>query len=52
MTSFIQGSSRILELSSGEDAEHNRESLLAMLEHARRTIDTWSSGAPVSGYVH
>jgi hypothetical protein len=40
MTSFIQGASRILELSSLEDAEHNRESLLAMLEHARRMIDS------------
>ena len=52
MTSFVQGASRILELSTIEDAEHNRESLLAMLEHARRAIDTWSVGAPTSGYVH
>jgi hypothetical protein len=52
MTSFIQGASRILELSSGEDAEHNRESLLAMLEQARTTIDTWSLTVPESGLVH
>ena len=52
MTSFIQGASRILELSTIEDAEHNRESLLAMLEQARRAIDTWSVGPPASGYVH
>ena len=52
MTSFVQGASRILELSTIEDAEHNRESLLAMLEHARRAIDTWSVSAPTSGYVH
>ncbi len=52
LTSFVQGASRILELSSGADAEHNRQSLLAMLEHARRTIDTCSAAAPPSGLIH
>jgi hypothetical protein len=52
MTSFVHGASRILELSSGDDAEHNRESLLAMLEQARRTIDAWSVVAPTSDYIH
>jgi hypothetical protein len=52
MTSFIQGAGRILELSAGEDAEHNRQSLLAMLDHARLAIDTWSVSAPGSGLVH
>jgi hypothetical protein len=52
MTSFIQGASRILELSAGEEAEHNRESLLAMLEQARFTIDTWSLHVPPSSLVH
>lgn len=52
LTSFVQGASRILELSTMEDIEHNRKSLLAMIEHARRTIDMWSVGAPPSGYVH
>jgi hypothetical protein len=52
LTSFAQGASRILDLSTAEDVEHNRRSLLEMLEHARRTIDMWSVGAPRSGYVH
>ena len=53
LTSFVQGASRILEFSSGEDAEHNRESLLAMIEHARRTIDTCSVGPhQSSGLIH
>jgi hypothetical protein len=51
MTSFLQGASRILERSSLEEAEHNRASLLAMLERARRTIDSWSPADPPSGYV-
>jgi len=52
LTSFAQGASRILELSAAEDVEHNRKSLLVMLEHARRTIDMWSAGAPSSSLVH
>jgi hypothetical protein len=52
IASFVQGASRILELSAFEETEHNRESLLAMLDHARRAIDTWSIGAPPSGVVH
>jgi len=52
LTSFVQGASRILELSTADDAEHNRESLLAMLDHARRTIDTWSLDVHASGLVH
>jgi hypothetical protein len=52
LTSFVQGGSRVLDLSSPEDIEHNRASLLAMLERARRTIDMWSVGIQPSGYVH
>jgi hypothetical protein len=52
LTSFVQSASRILDLSAHEEAEQNRESLLAMLEHARRAIDTWSLGVPVSGHIH
>jgi hypothetical protein len=51
MTSFLQGASRILELSSLDEAEHNRASLLALLEQARQRIDDWSLGAPPSRYV-
>jgi hypothetical protein len=52
LTSFVQGSSRILEFSPAENVEHNRKSLLAMLEQARRTIDMWTVGGPPSDYVH
>jgi hypothetical protein len=51
LTSFIQSASRILDRSSFEDAEQNRESLLAMLDHARRAIDTWSTAGQPSGLV-
>lgn len=52
LTSFVQSASRILDLSAHEDAEYNRASLLAMLEHARRAIDSWSLGIRPSGHVH
>jgi hypothetical protein len=52
MTSFVQGASRILELSSIEDAEQNRESLLAMVDHARRVIDADYVGGVPSALVH
>jgi hypothetical protein len=52
LTSFVQGASRVLDLSATSDIEHNRKSLLAMLEHARRTIEMWSVGPPPSGFVH
>ena len=52
LTSFVQSASRILDLSAHEDAEHNRESLLAMLDQAHRAIDTWSLGIQPSGRVH
>jgi hypothetical protein len=52
LTSFVQGASRILELSACEDAEHNRESLLLMLDQARRTIDAWAGGLYPGGSIH
>jgi hypothetical protein len=52
MTSFIDSAARILESSSADDTEHNRESLLAMLEQARRAIDTWSGATPSSIAIH
>jgi hypothetical protein len=52
LTSYVQGASRVLEFSTPEDVEHNRLSLLAMLEHARRTIDMWAVGVQPSGHVH
>lgn len=52
LTSFVETSSKVLGLSSEQDVEHNRNALLEMLEHARRSIDTWSVGGSSSGYVH
>lgn len=52
LASFEQSGSRILDLSTPEDLEHNRASLLKMLERARRTIDMWTAGIQGSGYVH
>lgn len=52
LTSFIQTASNVLELSAEEDVEHNRKSLLAMIERAKMAIDTWSAGPAPSAYVH
>jgi hypothetical protein len=52
LTSFVQGATKVLDLSTADDIEHNRKSLLAMLDHARRAIEMWSVGVPPSGYVH
>jgi hypothetical protein len=52
LTAFIQGAGRVLDVSTLEQAEHNREALLTMVEHARRTIHTWPLQASVSVRVH
>jgi hypothetical protein len=52
LTSFVHGASRILELSSADDAEHNRASLLEMVDRARQAIDGWSVEAGPDGRVH
>jgi hypothetical protein len=52
LTAFIQGAGRVLDVSTLEQAEHNREALLSMVEHARRTIDAWPLQASVSDRVH
>jgi hypothetical protein len=42
IAAFTQTSRRVLDTSAPEDAEHNREGLLDMVDEARRAIETWS----------
>ncbi len=47
VAAFTQTAHRVLDGSDPEDIERNRESLLGMLDEARRTIELWA--APPGG---
>lgn len=52
LTALMQASHRVLEVSSPEEAEHNRAALLAMLEHGKRFVDEWPERTPAGWTVH
>ena len=47
LTAFIQAAGQVIDASSPEEAERNREALLSMIDRGRQQIDGW--GVPASG---
>ena len=53
LTAFMHGAHRVLNASTLDDTEQNRETLLSMLDHATRTVETWPRhGAASDARVH
>lgn len=52
LTAFMQSADRVMDVSTPEEAEHNREALLAMLEHGRRFVENWPQRTPQAWAVH
>lgn len=52
LTALMQAADRVMELSTPEEAEGNREEMLAMLDRARSFVDTWPQRTPSSWRVH
>jgi hypothetical protein len=52
LTAFMQGSDRVLTLSTPEETESNRAALLSMLDHARAHLAEWPQHTPETWQVH
>lgn len=52
VAAFMQAADRVLELSTPDDAEHNRAALLGLLDRARGYLDAWPQRIPTGWTVH
>ncbi len=52
LTALMQAADRVLEFSTPEETEHNRDALVSMLDHARQFVESWPDRTPDHWRVH
>ncbi|HSK09851.1 MAG TPA: hypothetical protein VK911_09750 [Vicinamibacterales bacterium] len=52
MTALMHAADRLLDVSTPEETERNRQALLGMLDHARRFVEAWPHETPTRWSVH